>query len=120
MHNTSLETMAMTEKQQEKLQVCDNNWERRIARLKRIDKRRMKKLREEVGVRVSLVRSLLKWAGCVERMEMVRLTKTLTAYALRVEGSRRSGTLRLELEGRMRVGYRGEWRWMLETAVKWD
>ena len=48
-----LETMAMTEKQQEKLQVCENNCVRRIGRVKRIDKQRMKELREEVGVRVS-------------------------------------------------------------------
>ena len=48
---------------------------RRIAGVKRLDKRRMKELREEVGVRESLmrklVRSQLKWAGHVERMEGV-------------------------------------------------
>ena len=47
--------------------------------VKRIDKRRIEELREEVGVRESLtrelVRSQLKWAGHVERMEGVRLTK---------------------------------------------
>ena len=43
-------TMAMTEKQHEKLQVCENNWVRRIVGVKRIDKRRMEELREEVGV----------------------------------------------------------------------
>ena len=64
MYNTSislygLETMAMTEKQQEKLQVCDNNWLRRIAGVTRIDKRRMEELREEVGVRESLTRKLV-------------------------------------------------------------
>ena len=42
-----LETMAMTE-QQERLRVCENNWVRRIAGVKRIDKRRMEELREEV------------------------------------------------------------------------
>ena len=48
-----LETLAMTEKEQEKLQVCENNWMRRIAGVKRIDKRRMEELREEVGVKES-------------------------------------------------------------------
>ena len=43
----------MIEKQQEKLQVCKNNWVRRIAGVKRINKRRMEKLREEVDVRES-------------------------------------------------------------------
>ena len=43
-----------------------------IAGVKRIDKRRMEELREEVGVKENLgrklVRSRLKWAGHVERM----------------------------------------------------
>ena len=43
----------MTEKQQERLQVCENNWVRRIAGVKRIEKQRIEELREEVGVKVS-------------------------------------------------------------------
>ena len=41
--------------------------------MKRIDKQRMEELREKVGVKESLtrklVRSWLKWAGHVERIE---------------------------------------------------
>ena len=37
-----LETVALTE-QQQKLQVCENNWVRRITRTKRLDRRRMRK-----------------------------------------------------------------------------
>ena len=44
-----LETLAMTEKLQERLQICENNWVRITAGTKRIDKRRMEELREEVG-----------------------------------------------------------------------
>ena len=80
----------MTEIQQENLQFCENNWVSRIAGVKRIDKRRMEELSEEVDVRESLMRKLarsrLKWAGYMERMEGVRLTKR--ADALRVEGRR--------------------------------
>ena len=69
----------------EKLQVCENNWVRRIAGVKRIDRRRMEELREGAGVREiltkKLVMSRLMWAGHVERMEGVRLTKR--AQALR-------------------------------------
>ena len=54
-----LETMAMTEQQQEKLQVYENNWQRRITGVKIIDKRRMEELMEEVGVRESLTRKLV-------------------------------------------------------------
>ena len=50
--------------------VCENNWVRRIAGVKRIDKERMEELREEVGVkegfRRKLVRNRLKWTGHVE------------------------------------------------------
>ena len=55
-----LETMAMTDKQQNKLQVFENNWVRRIAGVDRIDKRRMEELREEAGVRASLTKKLAK------------------------------------------------------------
>ena len=59
---------------------------RRIAGVKRIDKRRMEELREEVGVRESHEEAdeEPKWAGHVERMKGVRLTKR--ADVLRVEG----------------------------------
>ena len=36
-----LETVTLTEKQQQRLQVCKNNWVRRIAGVKRVDRRRM-------------------------------------------------------------------------------
>ena len=48
-----LEAVTMTEKQQERLLVCENNWVRRIVGVKRIDKQRMEELTEEVGVRES-------------------------------------------------------------------
>ena len=36
---------------QHKLQVCGNNWIRRIAGVRRVERRRMKDLREEVGTK---------------------------------------------------------------------
>lgn len=92
-----LEMMAMTEKQQERVQVCENNWLRRITGVKRTDKRRMNELRVEVGVieslKKKLVRSRLKWAWHVERMGGERLAKK--ADAQRVEGKRRRRKPRL-------------------------
>ena len=38
--------LALTEIQQHRLQVCENNWVRKIARVKRADRRRMMELRE--------------------------------------------------------------------------
>ena len=79
----SLETMEISEK----MQVCENNWVRRIAGVKRIDKRRMEELREEVGAKEGLTKNLARsrqrWAG-MNGMEGERLTKR--AGALGVDG----------------------------------
>ena len=48
------ETMALTEKQQDNLQVCETDLVRRIVGVKRVDKRRMDGVRAEVGVKESL------------------------------------------------------------------
>ena len=105
-----LETMVITEK----LEVCENNPVRRIARVKRIDKRRMEELSGVAGVRESLTKKLvmsrLMWAGHVERMEGVRVTKR--ADALRVDGGIRRGRPRLRWEDSMKGdlgGVGGEW-----------
>ena len=61
--------------------------------------------------RRKLVKSQLKWAGHVERMEGERLMKR--ADALRVEGRRRRGRQRLRWEDCVKrdlVGVGGEWR----------
>ena len=44
-----LEAMALTEKQQEKVQVCENNLVRKIMEVKGFDKRRVDDTRGEVG-----------------------------------------------------------------------
>ena len=81
-----LETMALTEKQ-EMVQVCENNWIRRIVGVKRV----------EVGVEESfkktLVRSGLNWAGHVGRMGDEKLATR--ADAQKVEGKRRRGRPRM-------------------------
>ena len=46
---TGLATLAMSELQQHKLQVCENNWIRSIASVTRVERRRMTDLREDVG-----------------------------------------------------------------------
>ena len=48
LHGT--ETMEMTELQQQRMQVSENNWVRKIARVTRADRRRMVELREGTGV----------------------------------------------------------------------
>ena len=73
-----LETVALTE-QQQKLQVYENNRVRRITRTKRVDRRRMNDLKKEVGMQCSLtgtlVRSRMRWAGHLVRMDASKLAK---------------------------------------------
>ena len=75
----------------EKLQVCENNWIRRIMGVKRVDKRRMDELRMEVGVIESfkrkLVRSRLELAGHNNGKNGRKMVKRTDA--LKVEGKRR-------------------------------
>ena len=69
----------LTEQQQQKLQVCENNWVRRITRTKRVDRRRMNDLRKEVGMQFSLtgrlVRSRMRRADHLVRMDASKLAK---------------------------------------------
>ena len=68
----SLETVAPTEIQQQRLQACKNNWVRRIAGVMRVDRRRMDELMEEIAVQMSLtgrlVKCQLRWACHFVRM----------------------------------------------------
>ena len=129
------EVLALTELQQQRLQVCENNWVRQIARVTRADRRRMVELREETGVQRSLterlVRSRLQWAGHVERMADDRLPKR--AAELREQGRRRRGRPRLRWEDcdkrdvrkageeedwKKKTRDRGGWKILSDEAVK--
>ena len=54
-----LETLARSDLQQHKLQVCENNWIRRIG-VKRVERKRMKDLREEVGTKACIVGKIVE------------------------------------------------------------
>ena len=89
-----LETLPVSEKHQHRRQVCENNWVRQIAGVKRVDRRRrMDELREEVGIQKCLmgrlVKSRLKWAGHVERMKEDRLPRM--AHVHQERGKRKRG-----------------------------
>ena len=70
-----LETLALSELHQHKLQVCENNWIRRISGVRRVERRIMKDLREEVGTKAcivgKIVKSRIKWAGHMVRMREI-------------------------------------------------
>ena len=46
-----LETLTLKEIQEEKIQLAENNWIRRIFRVTQEDRRKMKELREEIGIK---------------------------------------------------------------------
>ena len=72
-----LETVVLTEQQQQKLQVCENNWVHRITRTKRVDKRRANDLRKWIGKQCSLIGRLvrMRWAGHLVRMDAGKKSK---------------------------------------------
>ena len=83
----------VSKKHEHRLQVCENNWVRRIAGVKRVDLMRMDELREDVGIQKCLmgrlVKSRLKWAGLVERMKEDRLPRMSHVHQER--GKRKRG-----------------------------
>ena len=131
-----LETLPLTEKHQHRLKVCENNWVRRIAGVKRVDRRRMDELREEVGIQKCLmgrlVKSRMKWAGHVERMKEDRLPRMAYVHQERGKGKRGRPRMRwrdcierdtrnAELEDvdwRMLAQDRGQWRMVVHRAAE--
>ena len=87
-----LETLALSELHQHKLQVCENNWIRKIAGVRRVGRGRMKYLRE-VGTKAcivaKIVTSRMKWAEHMVRMKDEKLPKR--AKTKKQEGSRKRG-----------------------------
>ena len=61
------------------LMICENNWIRRIAGVKIVERRRTKDLREEVGTKAcmigEIVKNRMKWAGPMVKMKDERLLK---------------------------------------------
>ena len=84
-----LETLALTKEQHKKLQVCENNWLRRLCGVKLVERRRLSEMRTEVGMRRTVTQKIvgkrLAWAGHVARMSGERLPR-------RVEQKEEGGT----------------------------
>ena len=96
-----LETLPLSELHQHKLQVCKNNW-RRIPGVRRVERRRMKDLREEVGTKACLVgkipvvKSRIKWARHMVRMKDDKLPKI--SETKKHDGCRKRGRPQLRWE----------------------
>ena len=89
-HECTRDAMALTEKQEKKVQVCETNLVRRIVVVKRTDKRRTDKLRMDVGVKDNVKKKLagssLTWAVLAETMGNEKLAKGADSH--KVEGKR--------------------------------
>ena len=94
------ETLALSELNQHKLYSCENNWIRRIAGVRRVERRRMKHMREEVRTKASIVekivKSRMKWAGHVVRMKDDKLSKR--SETKKHDGCRKRGRSQLRCE----------------------
>ena len=121
-----LETLALSELHQHKLQVCENNWIRKIAGVRRVERRRMKDLREEVGSKAcivgKIVKSRMKWAGHMVRMNDDKLPKR--AETKRQEGSRKRGRPQLRWEDCVKRNLRKakeeeKWREKANNRDRW-
>ena len=121
-----LETLALSELHQHKLQVCENNWIRKIAGVRRVERRRMKDLREEVGSKAcivgKIVKSRMKWAGHMVRMNDDKLPKR--AETKRQEGSRKRGRPQLRWEDCVKRDFRKakeeeKWRENANNRDRW-
>ena len=92
--------LALSELHQHKLQVCENNWIRRIAGVRRVERRRMKDLREKVGTKAcivgKIVKSRMKWAGHMVRMKDEKLPKR--SETMKHDGCRKRGRPQLRWE----------------------
>ena len=96
-----LETLALAELHQHKLQVCENNWIRRIAGVKRVERRRQLSQRRswnrsKACIVGKIVKSRMKWAGHMVRMKDDKLPKR--SETKKQEGFRKRGRPQLRWE----------------------
>ena len=113
-----LETLPVSEIHQHRLQVCENNWVRRIARVKRVDRRRMDELIE----RGSWHTEVFDGKDGDESVEVGRTCKTNKTgsttkegiYAHQERGKRKRGRPRMRwrdcIERDMRKAEFEDWR----------
>ena len=108
-----LETLALSELHQHKLQVCENSWIRRIAGVRRVERQRMKDLREEKACIVGkIVKSRMKWAEHMVRMKDEKFPKR--SETMKHDGCKKRGRPHLRWEDCMKRDLR-----KAEEEVKW-
>ena len=122
-----LGTLALTEKQEEKMQTTDNKWVRRIRKVTHEDRRKMKEFREEIGMKKHLTMkvagSRMRWAGHVQRMVEDRLSKR--AWKAEEGGRRKRGRPKLRWKDCVkrdleRAGTNDqEWKAIAEDRGRW-
>ena len=121
-----LETLALSELHQHKLQVCENNWIRKIPGVRRVEIRRMKDLREEVGNKACIVGKIvkirMKCAGDMVRMKDYKFPKR--SETKKQDGFRKRGRRQLGWEDCVKRDLRKaeeeeEWRENTNNRDQW-
>ena len=122
-----LGTLALTERQEEKIQIAENNWVQSICKVTQEDRRKMKELREEIDMKkhlkMKVAGSRMRWAGHVQRMSEDRLSKR--AWKAEEGGRRRRRRPKLRWKDCVkrdieRAGTKGqEWKTIAEDRGRW-
>ena len=109
------------------MQIAENNWVQRICKVTQEDRRKMKELREEIGMKkhpkMKVAGSRMRWAGHVQRMGEDRLSKR--AWKAEEGGRRRRGRPKLRWKDCVkrdleRAGTNGqEWKTIVEDRGRW-
>ena len=106
----------MTEKNEKDLQTCENNWVRRMCRVRKVDRVRVEDMRERLGIKMGVKRKIvmqrMRWAGHVARMPDDRIPKRALLEVC--EGKRPRG----RPPTRWNDGVVREWR-KCETQEAW-
>ena len=122
----ALETCAITTNQMNRLQVCENNWVRKIAGVKRVERRRLEELRQEIGLGMTITRKIerarMRWAGHVARMEEGRAPRR--AMEMEIDGTRRRGRPTMRWRDAVekvvnRMGEQRDWKMVARDRTAW-
>ena len=122
-----LDTLALSEVHQHKLQVRENNWIRNIAGVRRVERRRMKDLREEVGTKACIVGRIVKSRrngldiiyGPNERGQTTEKSRDKEARRFQIT-RKTTATMEGLCEERSEKGRRGrEWREKSNNRDRW-
>ncbi|KAJ2946424.1 hypothetical protein O0L34_g12464 [Tuta absoluta] len=117
------QTWSLTEKNANKISVCQRAMERSLLRLKLKDKKRNETIRQKTKVKDAIVhvrRLKWKWAGHLTRYKDGRWTKKVTEWTGPVQGKRRPGRPLKRWADDIRATAGAHWTRLALDREKWN